>query len=306
MKLNDNKIKIFFGDKGCTSTSANYIANLIKEILTKDKKFLDNISFVNSKVSSLNSDSKEATLSKGMSKFDLESIPDKVENIANLNALSSWLREAIKAKDEYLNNIQALAFSDFMENEYPEINKELINLQLEEAKILRDKWDESYVLYNLFSIKELNEYFTALSYASAYGKIIHVDNPFNKARKQLYEKIQKPTYLSLSDENIIYTSTPSVEPKEVDEVFITMQSKHREYEKTLNSFQFKIKEIIYKHEQENNLKAQEINQKVDSLKKTYISLYKKYKEDKTNEIAKLKVVIPNDLKELFEELNNMK
>lgn len=39
--------KVFFGENGLTSTSANHIANLAKEFISTNENYLNNISFVN-------------------------------------------------------------------------------------------------------------------------------------------------------------------------------------------------------------------------------------------------------------------
>ena len=41
------KNKIFFGTKGITSTSANHIANIAKEVMEESRALLENSTFVN-------------------------------------------------------------------------------------------------------------------------------------------------------------------------------------------------------------------------------------------------------------------
>ena len=38
--------KVFFGENGLTSTSANHVANLAKEFISSSEKYLNSISFV--------------------------------------------------------------------------------------------------------------------------------------------------------------------------------------------------------------------------------------------------------------------
>ena len=47
--LNDkfSKYKVFFAEKGITSTSANHVSNKGKELLNSEQAVLDNINFVN-------------------------------------------------------------------------------------------------------------------------------------------------------------------------------------------------------------------------------------------------------------------
>ena len=89
--LNDkfSKYKVFFADKGITSTSANHVSNKGKELLKSEQAILDNINFVNTTVSLLyGGESKMIT--KGMKAEDsFDSIHKTISKIANLNAMSS-------------------------------------------------------------------------------------------------------------------------------------------------------------------------------------------------------------------------
>lgn len=42
--------KVFFGESGLTSTSANHVANLAKEFISSNENYLNNISFINCKI----------------------------------------------------------------------------------------------------------------------------------------------------------------------------------------------------------------------------------------------------------------
>ena len=48
-----SKYKVFFAEKGITSTSANHVSNKGKELLKSEQAILDNINFVNTTASLL-------------------------------------------------------------------------------------------------------------------------------------------------------------------------------------------------------------------------------------------------------------
>ena len=57
--------KVFFGESGLTSTSANHVANLAKEFISTNENYLNNISFVNCEIGLIGTD-KDQTYSLGV------------------------------------------------------------------------------------------------------------------------------------------------------------------------------------------------------------------------------------------------
>jgi hypothetical protein len=87
---------IFFGNSGLTNTSANYIANLAKELYNSIEKELNNIVFYTTTVKLIGS-KEESLIQGGVTSVD--DIPNKLNDIAQLKSLIAWPRDAIKAKD---------------------------------------------------------------------------------------------------------------------------------------------------------------------------------------------------------------
>lgn len=102
--------KVFFGERGLTSTSANHVANLAKEFISSNENYLNSISFINCKVGLIGSD-KDQTYSLGVQNLnDIEVI---LADIAKCKALIAWLREAIKAKNALISDINNLNISSY-------------------------------------------------------------------------------------------------------------------------------------------------------------------------------------------------
>lgn len=96
--------RVFFGEKGITSTSANHLANLAKECMESNRRALEGVGFITSTVRLL-SGGQASILTEGRNEQYLSSIPELLEEIAEMNTFCAWMREAIKAKDEELSLI---------------------------------------------------------------------------------------------------------------------------------------------------------------------------------------------------------
>ena len=92
------KDMIFFSKEGngLTSTSANHIANLAKEMVREIETTLANLTLYSTSVALIGSDSVNI-LSEGDNADALRDVRSDLHTIAKANSLIAWLREAIKA-----------------------------------------------------------------------------------------------------------------------------------------------------------------------------------------------------------------
>ena len=87
----------FFGDKGLSSTSANYIANLAKEAYEKLEAKLNTTSFIRETITVIGS---TAETNVKLSQAGLITLaPNILKEICEYKSLIAWLREAIKEKE---------------------------------------------------------------------------------------------------------------------------------------------------------------------------------------------------------------
>lgn len=280
--------KVFFGEVGLTSTSAQHICNMCNERIQTIKSDLNNIRFVNENLQVLGSN-EVITIQKG--RTSLDEIEGLLDQISKLNCLIAWLKEAIKAKDEeltYIKNLSIYDYISFDELNYPSPVK---FVPFNEFDIL-SRW----------SIKERNEYYSLEAEASTIGKFIHKDSAFSNARKDLQNKIQNPTEVEHCNTGVlIHTFSPSVE--NVEEYFFKLQDKHRSVTAKLNSLKYKLKKEL---EEANLAKANEIeklNSENQSIRDNVEMQFYKYKELEISRISSLKIVIPNDLRDIYEQIN---
>lgn len=280
--------KVFFGEVGLTSTSAQHICNMCNERIQTIKSNLNNIKFVNENLQVLGSN-EVITIQKG--RTSLDEIENLLSQVSKLNCLIAWLKEAIKAKDEeltYIKNLSIYDYVSFNELDYPSSVK---FIPFNEFDILA-RWN----------IKERNEYYSLEAEAATIGKFIHKDSPFSNARKDLQDKIQNPTEVEhCSTGVLIHTFSPSVE--NVEEYFFKLQDKHRSVTAKLNSLKYKLKKEL---EEANLAKANEIeklNSENQSIRDNVEMQFYKYKELEISRISSLKIVIPNDLRDIYEQVN---
>jgi hypothetical protein len=221
----------FFGESGLTSTSANYICNLAKEYYEKLEAKLNATSFLEEYITIIGA--RAETRVSLASKELLNTAPVMLKEIYNLKSLIAWLREAIKEKENLFK-----ANKLFESEEYITL---MNNRPVRKAYLTEQEVVESW------TVKEQEEYLSLETKCAVIGKYIHLDGKFNKARKDLKSKLQEPNYMVGSDKDaIIYSYTPSVLTKDVDDVFFKLQAKHRAYQAELNGLLHLMQEALDK------------------------------------------------------------
>lgn len=291
------KNKIFFGTKGITSTSANHIANIAKEVMEESRALLENITFVNCNVGLISSDVSRLT-EKGYDTDELGNIVLSINKVAECNALIAYLREAIKAKEEELAYIEGISTSKFLKIKGIEIvdprSSHSLDFMTEDDAIA------------LLSQQERIRYLILEATAAAIGNRIHPGKSFAEARRKLELKRKEPIKLVGSGSDaLVYTYSPSADVDEVNETFMQLQSAHRTANKQLNSLKFKVKQIMDDH----NLKAKREyaaqSEEYDRIIATYAKQTEAFIEEQKKELLELKIVIPSDFQKLFDELNEL-
>ena len=289
------KNKIFFGTKGITSTSANHIANIAKEVMEESRALLENITFVNCNVGLISSDVSRLT-EKGYDTDELGNIVLSINKVAECNALIAYLREAIKAKEGELEYIEGISTSKFLKIKGIEIvdprSSHSLDFMTEDDAIA------------LLPQQERINYLVLEATAAAIGNRIHPGKSFAEARRKLELKRKEPIKLVGSGSDaLVYTYSPSADVDEVNETFMQLQSAHRTANKQLNSLKFKVKQIMDDH----NLKAKREyaaqSEEYDRIIATYAKQTEAFIEEQKKELLELKIVIPSDFQKLFDELN---
>lgn len=280
----------FFGPNGLTSTSANHIANLAKEAYEKLEAKLNTTSFIKETIQIIGSTA-ETTVK--LSQAGLITLaPGVLKEICEYKSLIAWLREAIKEK-ENLFKANKLWISD----EYAE---HMNNRPQCEAYLTEQDVIESW------TIAEQEEYLSLETVCAVVGKYIHPNGPLSKAKTELSNKINRPVSTECSGrDTIIRRYYPECTEEEVNNLFFNLQKRHREYQARLNGIKHKIdmtlREDVQKKDEAFKKAIQEYNNKAEEL----IVADRLTREEKHKEIEALKIVIPNNLKSIYDKLTSM-
>lgn len=289
---------VFFGDKGLTTTSANHIANLAKETYQEIEEKLSSITLYETYIKVLNNDNGQMpVLTKTSSNGNvLGEIEDDLIKIAKLKSLIAWLREAISAKKSLDNIIEHMHTDDIAQ---------ILGIETPKIASVEPMMTSQDYIGEHFDIKKRNRYFYLETVCATIGEAIHPKGSFSKARKDFIKIKNNPTstVINPNDGNglsYVYTYQPAFSAKDVESTYFKLQSTYREYQKELNSMKYEIEtavkedEIRYTTEQK---KAQtEYSEKIGVFLKTV----SEWALQERNKISKYKIVIPNDLKDIYD------
>lgn len=288
-----SKYKVFFAEKGITSTSANHVSNKGKELLKSEQAVLDNINFVNT-TASLLSGGESRTITKGMNADSFESMHKTIAKIANLNAMSAWIHEAIKAKTEILEYVQSLGIDKWAKDQ----NIELPNAPIKEFPIV-----ESDVI-GTWDVAKRNKYYVYESYCSLVGKFIHPKGAFYEAKAQMNNAVQNPNKVEGSGRDaIIYSYEPSMPISDVNVEYNWLSTELRHKEAEFNKMK---QEIVDAITEDKLAKAQKFNDAYAKYIDTMESIRNKFDMWKTKavkEVSALKIYLPQGPKQTYDEIN---
>lgn len=298
-----DKDKIFFGDSGLTSTSANHIANVAKEAYLEIEKSLNDFVLYTKSVSLISSYMTKL-VREGVNEDYIKGFEAKLEEVAQYKSLIAWLREAIKAKETLCGEMQV--------KDKEEIAKSL-GLKYPEAPLLENaervmNEDDYWATKN---VKERNRFFELETQCAVIGKFIHPEGSFSEQRNALYKAICCPNeVVGTGRDALLYTSEPSVSTDVVEEYYFALQKKYRALQAELNKIRHDITLAIeedksrYHSEREAligkyNKERAEYNARVEEIDNQVSA----YRQKELARISALKIVIPDSLKTIYQKIN---
>lgn len=290
---------VFFENGFLTSTEAQNICNIAKEAVTNEHERLSAVSFYDTEIASIISP--EAFIKTKISPNDISWISESLDKIGRYNALNAWLKEAIKAKEEAMDEVDIMDVTtlDFYED----------YVKPAEPTIGYDSFDEEQVMSE-WSADKLNRYYTLNSEAAVIGKYIHDSGAIAKARKDLVNKMANPSMVSgQGRETIVYKYIPSVDTEVVEGIYMSLLAKHRKLNAELNSLKAEIKETINKKNIEASIAFRDKHTEWEHKISEYYSLVKQrdakineYKISEKERISKLKINVPSSLMDTYKEI----
>lgn len=288
---------IFFSPvgEGLTSTSANHIANLAKEMIRGVETSLASLVLYSTSVALIGTESSDE-LVKGATDEELQAVNGKLRTVAKAKSLIAWLREAIKAKERMIKEAEALTLRDFAKMREIDLPK-----PPEKAPALTE---EEY--YGSLTLDERNRYYETETLAAVLGKAIHPDGSFAAARDALDKRLQSPREVKGDGrDTLIYTFTPTVEYQAVDDLYFRLQKQYREAQATVNSFKYECQRAVKDSQVAADTKyADEL---ADYNKQTQLlsARLSAYIKERVREIGDYKIVIPASLKDIFTEVSHL-
>lgn len=288
------KNEIFFSDEGLTSSNANHISNISKEVISEIQSEIDNIRFVGCQVGLLSSNN-QTIIERSSDPTILQKINDKLCAIGDLTSLIAWLREGIKAKENE-SGLLPSHLKDYCDLVGKVMPKEAY----------RDRLFSEDDIVAEMSIKDRSRYYTLEAKASVIGKYIHPDGKFSKARETLKDKTRNPVSIQGQGiDAIVRTYNDMFDIEKVDDKFFELQQIHRTLQSELNGIKYSIKTETEKRNSAVNTEYLHNITTFNGIIKELSTEMENYIKSEKARIESLKIIIPNDLKPIYEYVNSL-
>lgn len=303
------KINTFFSPDGISSSAANFIAELAK---TRNAALVTRIDSATAYVETVNFQGAPVIIVNPTPVDLLE-----VKHIADLYALSAWLREAIKAKNELLEHTRGV--DDTFFGAHPEFAPIPVKHFVAPVAPVEPTPEEAI---SQFTQDELVEYFTLEANAAHIGKRIHPDGSIYKlAADVAAHRERKAEFCQIDGASHVKTFTPVYDESTVTQTVSELHHFHNEFQRKLNWYKARIQNWItqtkarrmaaYKAEVENRQnEVNENNQRAKENVAAYNSAVvaaKAGNEEKRmvelKSIASYKIAIPSVLQPVYQLLS---
>ncbi len=291
------KEMIFFSAEGngLTSTSANHIANMAKEMIRSLTSELAELQFYSTDVA-LIGDSKTNRLVNGVNDEAVTAVTDKLFRVAKAKSLIAWLREGIKAKEILIEKTENISLEDFAKQEGITLEKEP-----EQPKLMTD---DDYI--GTLSLKERCRYYEVETLAATLGKEIHPGGSFAEARDTLLKKLDRPHSVSGEGrDTLIYTYTPSVDTQIVEDVFFRLQKLYREAQADVNTDKHDCKRAVSETNIARNAEYVAKMAEWTNNRKLLESRRTEYIKRRVRDLGEMKIVIPESLQGIYGEVSRL-
>ena len=294
---------IYFGEDGMTSTSAQHVSAMANVMVQDVKQHLMGLRLyeksirvigdVECKVEEVNN--------------TLPEISEGVKQICKANALIAWLREAVKEREKAQQYVQDMTLDKWMELQGIEKPTSPVPPMMPKINFQ----DYNTILETGLTVKEYNRFVELNSALAVYGEIIHDKGLLTRQKNELARIMQNPTEVKESGRDTIIT-TYKVDVNigtDLDKLYTELQSEYRKLQAEKNGIEAKFSNMAMayqtrKMEEWKAAKAQydrdltRVNSELVGIQ----TQMQEWKKQRLEELAALKIIIPNDLKALYKEL----
>ena len=294
---------IYFGEEGMTSTSAQHVSAMANVMVQDVKQHLMGLRLyeksirvigdVECKVEEVNN--------------TLPEISEGVKQICKANALIAWLREAVKEREQAQQYIQDMTLDKWMELQGIEKPASPVPPMMPKINFQ----DYKTILDTGLTVKEYNRFVELNSALAVYGEMIHDKGLLTRQKNELARIMQNPTEVKESGRDTIIT-TYKVDVNvavDIDKLYTELQSEYRKLQAEKNGIEAKFSNLAMdyqtrKMEEWKAAKAQydrdltRVNSELVGIQ----TQMQEWKKQRLEELAALKIIIPNDLKALYRSL----
>lgn len=319
----------FFGTTGTSlsSTSANHIANMAKELVRGHQQDLLGLHFTEKTVRVVGQTA-GSVLQKGADEEALADVAVKLREIGQANSLIAWLREGIKAKNDYLEAVRKATLDDYCEIEG--LDKESVKPQIPtldqfladhgfdeepEEPVREESLTEDQVLSAMPDEDRL-------AFAKLQAEHAAITQAIDCVREQV-ELVRQASYGKTTvtdDGRQLVKTTPTVSEAGLGRTLEYLSAKRDGIGRSLLEFSSRIEAAIHADEQakeqaylasqaayeQEYLHYQALKQEYDILYKEWNAKVKQldnrlasYRISKAKEAGNLKIVIPAGLNDIY-------
>lgn len=293
----------FTTGEGMTSTSAQHVSAMANVMVQDIKQHIMGLRLYQKSIRVIG----DAEVTVETVNNTLPEIAESVKRICKANALIAWLREAVKEREQAQKYVSDMTLDDWMKKqgiekpvspEPPQIPR--INFQ-----------DYKTILDTGLSVKEYNRFVELNSALAVYGEMIHEKGLLTRQKSELARIMQNPTEVKESGRDTIIT-TYKVDANiydGIDYLYTELQSEYRKLQAEKNGIEAKFSNLAmdYQTRKNDEWKAAQAQydrdlQKVNSELIGIQTQMKEWKKQRLEELAALKIIIPDALKPLYKEL----
>lgn len=294
---------IYFGEEGMTSTSAQHVSAMANVMVQDIKQHIMGLRLYEKSIRVIG----DAEVTVETVNNTLPEITESVKRICKANALIAWLREAVKEREQAQKYVSDMSLDDWMKKQG--IEKPAMPQPPQMPRI--NFQDYNTILDTGLTVKEYNRFVELNSTLAVYGEMIHEKGLLTRQKSELARIMQNPTEVKESGRDTIIT-TYKVDVNisaDIDNLYTELQSEYRKLQAEKNGIEAKFSNLAMDYQTRKNdewkaAKAQYDRdlQKVNSELVGIQTQMKEWKKQRLEELAALKIIIPDALKPLYKEL----
>lgn len=294
---------IYFDKEGMTSTSAQHVSAMANVMVQDIKKQLMGLRLYEKSIRVIG----DAEVTVETVNNTLPEIHDGVREICNANALIAWLREAVKEREKAQQYVQEMTLDKWMKLQgiekpttppaplMPNINFN----------------DYNTILDTGLTVKEYSRFVELNSALAVYGEMIHEKGLLTKHKSELARIAQNPTEVKESGRDTIITSY-KVDVKasaDIDRLYTKLQTEYRKMQAEKNGIEAKFSNLAMAYQtrkmdewkEAHEHYMQEVDRISSELQRVGAQM-KEWKKQRLDDLAALKIVIPDDLNGVYKRL----